>query len=82
MGVPAAQAHAYLYANNTSYKALYDASQNIVMGQVSPEQAAILANTTTSPLSKYLTGWRLMAMSRSISISCLVQPSTSESSAA
>ena len=57
MGVPAAQAHAYLYANNTGYKALYDASQNIVMGQVSPEQAAILANTTTSPLSKYLTGY-------------------------
>ena len=57
MGVPASQAHAYLYANNASYKSLYDASQNIVMAKVDPEQAAILANTTTSALTKYLTGY-------------------------
>ena len=56
-GVPAAMAHTYLYANNASYKALYDASQNIVMAEVSPEQAAIMANTTTSALTKYLTGY-------------------------
>ena len=49
--------HAYLYGTNASYKALYDASQNIVMAKVDPEQAAILANTTTSPLTKYLTGY-------------------------
>ncbi len=49
--------HAYLYGTNASYKALYDASQNIVMAKVDSEQAAILANTTTSPLTKYLTGY-------------------------
>ena len=49
--------HAYLMATNTSYQALYAASQNIVMAKVDSTQAAILANTTTSPLSKYLTGY-------------------------
>ena len=49
--------HAYLYASNPEYKALYDASQNIVMGELTAEQAAIMANTTTSPISKYLTGY-------------------------
>ena len=57
MGVPAAQAHAYLYANNAAYKTVYDASQNIVMQSVTAEQAAILANTQTSALTKYLTGY-------------------------
>lgn len=56
-GVPANMAHTYLYANNESYKALYDASQNIVMEEITSEQAAIMANTTTSALSKYLTGY-------------------------
>ena len=57
MGVPAAQAHAYLYANNAAYKTVYDASQNIVMQPVSAEQAAILANSQTSALTKYLSGY-------------------------
>ncbi len=57
MGVPAAQAHAYLYANNAAYKTVYDASQNMVMQPLSAEQAAILANAQTSPLTKYLTGY-------------------------
>ena len=49
--------HEILYTTKADYKALYDASTNIVMAEVSPEQAAILANTTTSALSKYLTGY-------------------------
>ena len=37
--------------------ALEDAIANKTMAAVSADQAAILANTTTSPLSKYLTGY-------------------------
>ena len=50
-------AHAYLYAYKADYKSVYDASKNIVMVSVDPTQAAIMANTTTSPLSKYLSGY-------------------------
>jgi len=57
LGVPAAMAHNYLYANNPEYKALYDASKDIVMAKLDPAQAEILANTTTSALTKYLTGY-------------------------
>ena len=49
--------HAYLYASNADYKELYDASKTILMSSLTPEQAAIMANTTTSPLTKYLTGY-------------------------
>ncbi len=49
--------HTYLMNSNAEYKAAYTASQNVVMSAVSPDQAAILANTTTSPITKYLTGY-------------------------
>ena len=56
-GVPAAMAHNYLMANNATYKAAYEATLKTEMKKVSEEQAAILANTQTSALTKYLTGY-------------------------
>ena len=59
LGVPAAQAHTYLYdvVKNQAYIDLYDASTSMEMVKLDASQAAILANTTTSPITKYLTGY-------------------------
>lgn len=46
----------YLLASG-KVDALTKAIENMMMAELDPEQAAILANTTTSPLSKYLTGY-------------------------
>ena len=40
-----------------AYAALLEMIQNPTMTKLTSDQAAILANTTTSPLSKYLTGY-------------------------
>ena len=49
--------HAYLTASNAKYRELCDASTNIVMQKVSAQAAAEMANKTTSPITKYLTGY-------------------------
>ena len=49
-------AHTYLLGD-AEYAAAYNASKNISMSKVYPSQAAIMANTQTSALSKYLTGY-------------------------
>lgn len=53
-GYTADQAHAYLMANDPDYPTLYAVSQQDTL---TSEQAAILANTKTSALSKWLTGY-------------------------
>ena len=50
----AADAHNYLMANNSDYVTLYSVS---LQDKFTAEQAAILANTSTSGLSKWLTGY-------------------------
>ena len=53
-GIPEAYLPADVIATKT---ALTKAIANKTMKKLNPEQAAILANTTTSPISKYLTGY-------------------------
>ena len=63
LGAPdAAAAHSMLYTPgsayyNAEYAAAYDAAKNMTMTKIDADQAAILANTQTSALSKWLTGY-------------------------